>query len=167
MDVLKVMKTVSAVACAVVASAALGGSVQGPAPGFTLTTMDGKPVSLADLKGQVVMINFWATWCGPCRKEMPLLDALYKRYSKLGFTLVGVNVEEDPSGAGAYLAETPVSFPILYDSKNEVSELYDVDAMPSTVMVDREGNMRFLHKGYKPGDENEYQNWIRTLIRER
>ena len=167
MDVMKVMKTVSAVACAVVASAALGGSVQGPAPGFTLTTQDGKQVSLADLKGQVVMINFWATWCGPCRKEMPLLDALYKRYSKLGFTLVGVNVEEDPSGAGAYLEETPVSFPILFDSNNEVSELYDVNAMPSTVMVDRQGNMRFLHKGYKPGDENEYQNWIRTLIRER
>jgi thiol-disulfide isomerase/thioredoxin len=113
------------------------------------------------------MINFWATWCGPCRKEMPLLDALYKRYSKLGFTLVGVNVEEDSSGAGSYLEETPVSFPILFDAKNQVSELYDVNAMPTTVLVDRQGNMRFLHKGYKPGDEDEYQNWIRALIRER
>lgn len=167
MDVLKVMKTVSAITCAVVASAALGGSVQGPAPGFSLPTKAGETLALGDLKGQVVMINFWATWCGPCRKEMPLLDALYKRYSKLGFTLVGVNVEEDSSGADDYLKETPVSFPILLDAKNQVSELYDVNAMPTTVLVDREGNMRFLHKGYKPGDENEYQNWIRTLIRER
>jgi len=167
MDVLRVMKTVSAVACAVVASVALGGSVQGPAPGFSLPTMDGQSLALEDLKGQVVMINFWATWCGPCRKEMPLLDALYKRYSKLGFTLVGVNVEEDSSGAGGYLEETPVTFPILFDSQNKVSELYDVNAMPTTVLVDRQGNMRFLHKGYKPGDEDDYQNWIRTLIRER
>ena len=164
---LKAVRTVSAIACAIVASAALGGSVQGPAPSFSLATKDGQPFALEDLKGQVVMINFWATWCGPCRKEMPLLDALYQRYSKLGFTLVGVNVEENPSGADEFLRETPVSFPILYDSENKVSKLYDVNAMPSTVLVDRQGNMRYLHKGYKPGDENDYQNWIRTLIRER
>ena len=167
MDVLKVMKTISAVTCAVVASVALGGSVQGPAPGFSLPTMGGESLALDDLRGQVVMINFWATWCAPCRKEMPLLDQLYKRYSKLGFTLVGVNVEEDPSGAGGYLEETPVSFPILFDAQNQVSELYDVNAMPTTVLVDRQGNMRFLHKGYKAGDEDQYQNWIRALIRER
>ena len=97
---------------------------------------------------------------------MPLLDALYQRYSRLGFELLGVNVEEDPSGAAAYLAETPVTFPILYDPANQVSELYSVDAMPSTVIVDRAGNVRFLHKGYQPGYENEYQDQIRQLIRE-
>ena len=97
---------------------------------------------------------------------MPLLDALYQRYNRLGFTLLGVNVEEDPSGADEYLAETPVSFPILYDRANNVSKLYDVNAMPSTILVDREGNVRYLHKGYQPGYENEYQDQIRTLIRE-
>ena len=147
----------------VVAAAA---PVSGLAPGFQLQARDGTQMSLADLKGQVVMINFWATWCGPCRQEMPHLDALYQRYSSLGFTLLGVNVEDDPKGATAWLAETPVSFPILFDPDNRVTKLYDVVAMPSTVLLDRDGNIRYLHHGYKPGYENDYQNQIRELVRE-
>ena len=151
---------------AVLSTLASAAATRAPAPDFTLTNQDGQTVSLSDLRGQVVMINFWATWCGPCRKEMPLLDAIYQRYNRLGFTLLGINVEEDPSGADKYLAETPVSFPILFDRSNSVSKLYDVNAMPSTVIVDREGNVRFLHKGYQPGYENEYQDQIRALVRE-
>ena len=156
---------------AIVLGLALGSAtsaeeLQGPAPDFRLQTMDGGPVALSDLKGQVVMVNFWATWCGPCRQEMPHLEALYQRYSDLGFTLLGVNVEEDSGGADEFLAETPVSFPILFDPGNEVSELYDVIAMPSTVLVDRNGNMRFIHHGYQPGYESEYQSQIRALLRE-
>jgi thiol-disulfide isomerase/thioredoxin len=121
---------------------------------------------LSDFSGQVVMINFWASWCAPCRKEMPLLDALYQRYQGLGFTLLGVNVEEDSGLATDWLSETPVNFPILFDRENRVSKLYDVIAMPSTVMIDRQGNMRFIHHGYQPGYEDEYQNQIRILVRE-
>jgi thiol-disulfide isomerase/thioredoxin len=128
--------------------------------------LGGGQMSLAEQKGNVVMVNFWATWCAPCRQEMPHLEALHQRYSSLGFTLLGVNVEEDSSGAQDWLAETPVSFPILFDPQSSVSELYDVIAMPSTVMIDRQGNLRYLHHGYKPGYEDEYQNQIRALIRE-
>jgi len=142
------------------------GEISGPAPGFTLVSRDGGQVVLEDLAGQVVMVNFWATWCGPCRQEMPHLEALYQRYSELGFTLLGVNVEEDASGADRFLAETPVSFPILFDPENEVSALYEVVAMPSTVLIDRNGNLRFIHHGYKPGYENDYQAQIRALLRE-
>ena len=145
---------------------ASAGPASGVAPDFTLQTLGGGQTSLAEHRGNVVMINFWATWCAPCRQEMPHLEALHQRYSSLGFTLLGVNVEEDSSGAEDWLAETPVSFPILFDPQSSVSELYDVIAMPSTVMVDREGNLRYLHHGYKPGYENEYQNQIRALIRE-
>jgi peroxiredoxin len=145
---------------------ASAGELSGPAPDFDLVSRDGGRVALSDLAGQVVMVNFWATWCGPCRQEMPHLEALYQRYSDLGFTLLGVNVEEDSSGADKFLAETPVSFPILFDPENEVSELYDVVAMPSTVLIDKGGNMRFIHHGYQPGYENEYQSQIRALIRE-
>ena len=147
-------------------SAVSAGDLSGPAPGFSLSARDGSTVDLDALRGQVVMVNFWATWCGPCREEMPHLEALYQRYGDLGFTLLGVNVEEDSSGADEYLAETPVSFPILFDPGNEVSELYDVIAMPSTVLIDRGGNMRFIHHGYKPGYEGEYQSQIRALLRE-
>jgi peroxiredoxin len=139
----------------------------GPAPDFTLTSRDGQAVSLSDLKGQVVMINFWATWCGPCRKEMPLLEQLYQRYERLGFTLLGVNVEEKGTDAESFLKETPVTFPILFDPANNVSKLYNVSAMPSTVIVDRAGNVRFLHHGYQDGYEDDYQDQIRTLVRER
>lgn len=141
-------------------------AVSGIAPDFVLQSRDGETVSLAGLRGQVVMINFWATWCGPCREEMPHLEALHQRYSALGFTLLGVNVEEDSENAEAWLEEMPVSFPILFDPENRVSVLYNVLAMPSTVLVDRQGNLRFLHHGYQPGYENEYQTQIRALIRE-
>jgi thiol-disulfide isomerase/thioredoxin len=137
-----------------------------PAPDFTLKSMSGENVKLSELQGNVVMINFWATWCGPCRQEMPLLDEFYKKYKKLGFVLLGVNVEEDSSKAAGYLKEVPVTFPILYDNTNKVSELYDVDAMPTTVLVDRGGNLRFVHRGYKPGDEQQYKKLMKKLMRE-
>lgn len=141
-------------------------ALSGPAPDFTLKSNSGDNIKLSELRGQVVMINFWASWCGPCRQEMPLLDQLYQRYQPMGFTLLGVNVEEDSSAANKVLKEIPVSFPILYDNRNKVSESYQVRAMPSTVLIDRDGKMRFLHKGYKPGYEEEYQQQIRELVRE-
>lgn len=141
-------------------------TITGKAPDFTLKSNSGKNIRLSDLRGQVVMINFWASWCGPCRQEMPILDQLYKRYSKLGFTLIGVNVEQDSGKANAYLKDIPVSFPILYDTANQTSKLYNINAMPTTVMVDRNGNMRFIHHGYKPGYENDYKKQIKALIRE-
>ena len=140
--------------------------VSGPAPPFTLAARGGGTVSLEQYKGQVVMINFWASWCGPCRQEMPLLETIYKKYAKLGFTMLGVNVEPDSKAADAWLKDMTVTFPILYDTDSKVSKLYDVAGMPSTVIIDRHGNLRKLHRGYKPGDENEYLDSIRALVRE-
>ena len=141
-------------------------SDSGPAPPFTLGAKGGGTINLAQYKGQVVMINFWASWCGPCRTEMPLLESIYKKYNKMGFTMLGVNVEPNSQAANDWLKATPVSFPILYDTDSKVSKLYDVAGMPSTVIIDRTGKLRVLHRGYKPGDENEYLDSIRTLIRE-
>jgi len=139
--------------------------LSGPAKDFTLKSSSGKNVRLADLKGQVVMLNFWASWCGPCRQEMPLLDKMYQRYGSAGFTLLGVNVEEDSKEAIALLKKDPVSFPILYDTKSKVSKQYKVSAMPSTVLIDCDGNLSYLHKGYKPGDEKEYMKRVKGLLR--
>src|SRR5690606_34280039 len=113
-------------ASVLLASAAVAADeLEGPAPGFSLKSRSGAQVAREDLKGQVVMINFWATWCAPCRREMPHLEALHQRYSNLGFTLLGVNVEQDSSGVEKYLKETPVTFEVLYDPGNKISALYD------------------------------------------
>lgn len=143
---------------------ALAGS--GQAPDFALKGSGGENIRLSELRGQVVLINFWASWCGPCRQEMPHLDELYQKYEPLGFTLLAVNVEQDRRKADKLLADVPVTFPVLFDDRNEVSKLYDVVAMPSTVLVDRDGNVRHVHHGYKPGYEQTYQEQIRSLIRE-
>lgn len=154
-------------AAMLLATVAVAGSNSGPAPDFSLQSLDGSTVRLSDLKGQVVLINFWATWCAPCREEMPLLDAIYQKYNRLGVELLGINVEDDASGARKYLNETPVTFPILFDPDGRVSKQYQVKAMPSTILVDRHGNVRHIHYGYKPGYENDYQDQIRALVREK
>ncbi|HEV3182315.1 MAG TPA: TlpA disulfide reductase family protein [Steroidobacteraceae bacterium] len=161
-------KAITAIAAALTVSlpALAGSSGAPPAPAFTLAARSGQDVSLAQYRGQVVMINFWASWCGPCRQEMPLLESIYRKYNKMGFTLLGVNVEPNSNTANEWLRATPVSFPILYDRDSKVSKLYDVGGMPCTVIIDRSGKLRVLHRGYKPGDENEYLDSIRSLIRE-
>ena len=141
-------------------------TLKGPAPQFALPAKAGGQVQLADFQGDVVMVNFWASWCAPCRQEMPLIEGLYKKYGKLGFTVLAVNVDANSADAQKILKDIPTSFPIGFDNKNKVSELYGVDSMPTTVMVDRKGNMRFLHRGYKPGYEADYEKQIRQLLRE-
>lgn len=148
------------------ATAVAAGELEGPAPDFTLKSLNDGNLKLSEQQGDVVMINFWASWCGPCRQEMPLLEALYEKYQDLGFTIWGVNVEEDSSAAKDLLKDVSVSFPILFDTENEVSKKYNLIAMPSTVLVDRDGNQRYFHAGYRPGDEAEYERLIRELVRE-
>ena len=140
--------------------------ISGKAANFTLKSRSGKNIKLSELRGEVVMLNFWASWCGPCRQEMPHLEKIHKKYKRLGFTLLGVNVEENSTDAKNYLKDVKVTFPILFDSTQKTSKLYNVSAMPTTILIDRNGNKRFIHKGYKPGYENDYKKQIKKLLRE-
>lgn len=137
-----------------------------PAPDFTLESRSGENLRLEDHRGEVVMLNFWASWCGPCRQEMPLMDGLYSQYKDLGFTILAVNVDENREEAHRFLDKVTVSYPVLYDPESSVSELYEVQAMPTTVMIDRDGKARYLHYGYQPGYEDDYEQQIRELVRE-
>lgn len=165
-----IFKTILVISFALVfstsATYAASQKISGKAANFTLKSRSGKNIKLSELRGDVVMINFWASWCGPCRQEMPLLEKIHKKYKKLGFTLLGVNVEQDTKAAKRYLKDVKVSFPVLFDKTNKTSKLYNVSAMPTTVLIDRNGNKRFLHKGYKPGYENDYKKQIKKLLRE-
>lgn len=154
------------VTCLLLSSAVHAGALHGPAEEFTLADRDGKQVSLRHFRGEVVMLNFWASWCKPCRQEMPILEQLYKRYKALGFTLIAINVDDDPAKGAALLRDVPVTFPVLFDGKGEVSALYKLKGMPSSIFIDRKGQLRYLHTGYKAGDEQEYDKQIRALIRE-
>ena len=147
-------------------SLASSGMTGQPAPDFALKSSSGENLRLSEYRGDVVMINFWATWCGPCRQEMPLLDELYSRYERVGFTLLGVNIDDDSNRAMDMIRELGVSFPVLFDADKSVSQLYEVGAMPVTVILDKEGNVRHIHHGYKPGYEEKYLDEVRSLLRE-
>ena len=141
-------------------------ALQDQAPDFTLKSLKGTNLRLEEYRGQVVLINFWASWCGPCRQEMPLLDRLHHRYVDTGFAVLGINVEGEVKPAQEIVDKTKVTFPVLIDEDQKVSEMYNLEAMPSTVVVDRDGVVRYIHRGYKPGDEAKYVEIVKALIRE-
>jgi peroxiredoxin len=136
-----------------------------PAPDFTLHSMSGSNLRLKEQRGRVVMVNFWATWCAPCRQEMPQLNRLYEKYRSSGFMLLGVNVDDDPSKAAEVAAKLGVTFPVLLDADKTVSKLYDLNTMPSTVIIDRDGKVRYVHRGYLAGYEDNYEKQIRELLK--
>jgi peroxiredoxin len=136
------------------------------APDFTLKSLKDRNLSLKEFRGQVVMINFWATWCGPCRQEMPALNALYEKYRSAGFVLLGVNVDSETTNAAQMVSKLKATYPILFDTDKRASVLYQVSAMPTTVLIDRDGKVRYIQKGYVAGIENKYQTQIRELLKE-
>ncbi len=139
---------------------------QSPAPDFTLKGTDGRNLRLQEQRGQVVLVNFWATWCGPCRQEMPHLNRLYDKYRSGGFTLLAVNIDDDPRTAVATAAKMGLRFPVLLDTDKAVSKRYDLGSMPATVLIDRDGKVRYLHRGYREGMEVAYEQQIRELVKE-
>ncbi len=136
------------------------------APDFTLKSSTGENIRLAEQRGQVVMLNFWASWCGPCREEMPLLDAMSKKYGPMGFTLYGINVDADTADAKKVLEKIKVTYPVLFDPESKLSELYKVEGMPFSVVIDKKGQVRYIHKGYSLGDEKKYAKYIMELVSE-
>jgi peroxiredoxin len=137
-----------------------------PAPDFTLRQLSGPNLRLGEQRGRVVMVNFWATWCPPCRVELPHLERLHAKYRSSGFLMLGVNVDEDPNAAKALVARLGLTLPVLFDSDKRVVGAYDLNAMPATVLIDRDGKVRHLHRGYKEGVEQLYEQQVRTLLKE-
>lgn len=118
-----------------------------PAPAFTLPTADGGTLALEDLRGQVVLLNFWATWCEPCRAEIAELDALAQEFGPQGFRVVGINVGESPERVRQFAAELQVGFPLLLDPDGQVYPAYGVMGLPTSYLVDAEGLIRDVHLG--------------------
>ena len=136
------------------------------APDFTLRSANGANLRLQEQRGQVVLLNFWATWCGPCRQELPHLNRIYDKYRSAGFVLLGVNIDDDPRLATELAAKLGLKFPVLLDGDKKVSRVYDMSAMPATLVIDRDGRVRHIHRGYRDGVEKTYEEQVRALLKE-
>lgn len=136
------------------------------APDFALRSLTGENHRLSEHLGSVVVINFWATWCGPCRQEMPLLAQILLKYQRTGLVLFGVNIDERPEQAVEMVRTLQVSYPMLFDGRKEVAKDYQVGTLPVTVLIDRGGTVRYVAEGYKPGYERRYTETLRALLNE-
>jgi len=136
------------------------------APAFVLPDMDGEQHALEDYRGKVVLLNFWATWCPPCRREMPALERLYQQLGEQGLVVLAVNQWEDPDHVFAYTGELNVfpSFPILFDPDSSVAERYGVKGLPSTFLLDQDGRLRYRAIGGRAFDHPEVERTIRALL---
>jgi peroxiredoxin len=137
------------VACAGPAGTQLGGVTEGKlARDFTLKDLSGNEVSLSDYAGSVVLINFWATWCGPCKAEIPDLEAAYQKHREEEFVILGVEVEDSRRTVERFLTEIDMTYPVLLDQTGTVKQTYRVSGLPMSLLVDREGVIRVRHVGY-------------------
>ena len=124
-------------------------SLSGAAPDFTLDSLDGDAITLSDLEGQVVVLDFWATWCRPCVRSMPHLQELYERYAEQEVVVLAINVAQERDEVAEFIAETGYTFTVLLDSDSGVTDDYRVQGIPHTVVVDREGE---VHSVFGIGD---------------
>ena len=125
------------------------------APDFTLRNLENQEVSLSELRGKVVLINFWATWCGPCQVEMPHLQRMHEELGEQGLTILAISVDESTSSRVEAAHQVKrFTFPVLMDTNTEVVTQYNPQkTLPYSVLVDREGSIVWRHSGYSPGDE--------------
>ena len=134
-----------------------------PAPGFTLPQLDGPPVSLSDLRGRVVIMEFWATWCNPCRFSLPSLEVIYKRYRNRGVTVLLINEGEEPDRIHPW-AQKRFTAPILLDQEERVGRRYQVTGIPRLFILDQEGRLIYAHEGYGGGLERNLTLILEELL---
>ncbi len=146
-----------------------GDKVGVQAPSFSGTTAEGAAVSLADYQGQVVLLDFWASWCGPCKEEMPFLIGLHRQYKSKGLAVVAINIDDDVANMRAFLSSLPGSapaFPIIWDHEKNIPAQYEIEAMPTSVLIDRGGVVRFWHNGFKSSARDQFRKEVEQLLRE-
>lgn len=146
----RMFKILAIILSLVVLLAGCGGqglSVGDPAPDFQLNSLDGQTVSLSDFKGSPVLLNFWASWCGPCVKEMPYLQQIYDDWQVMGLTLLAVNIMESPSKVEDFMQSQGLTFPVLLDSEGEIAGQYVEEGIPTTFFIDTEGIIQYVQVG--------------------
>lgn len=158
----------SAASGALVSIAIAGPLSQGsPAPDFALRSLDEKNLRLSEYRSEVVILNFWAPWCGKCGEALRSLDALYADYREAGLQVLSVAVEGHPEDVREHLSDIAVSFPVVTDDEyNSVSRMYDLGKLPLTLLIDREGNLRYRHADLKRETKQQIVGQLEVLLSE-
>lgn len=134
-------------------------------PQFQLPTANGH-IQPSDLKGKVIYVDFWASWCQPCKQSFPWLNQMQAKYQDKGFEIVGINLDKDKELADKFLAAIPASFTVAFDAEGGSAEKFNVKGMPSSYLIDRNGNMRARHLGFREKDRNNLESAIQSLLKE-
>ena len=154
------------VACAVVGAVAPSAWALDPgasAPELSLPGLNGA-VDLASLKGKVVYLDFWASWCGPCKQSFPFMNELQSRFGADGFEVVAVNLDAKRGDADKFLAEVPARFTLAFDAKGDSARRFEVKSMPSSLLIGRDGKVVVAHKGFKESDRKELEERVAQLV---
>ena len=158
-----------ALAAAALLAASLGAPVGAvelgdEAPAFSAPGLGGGTVSLAAHRGKVVYLDFWASWCGPCAKSLPALDQLRKEFAPGDFQIVAVNLDRNPAVAAKFLKQRPVGYPSAIDPKGSLPARFGVEAMPTSFLIDREGVVQYVHRGFRDTDVEPLRRQIQKLV---
>ena len=133
-------------------------------PAIDRPDLEGKKVDLVELEGRVVVVSFWASWCGPCKKEMPVLETLHRRYGEDGLVVVGVNIDSRIKNMEGFLRKVPVTFRIVHDPKADIAARYDPPTMPASFLIGRGGRLRYVQEGFERDDAERLEARIRSLL---
>jgi thiol-disulfide isomerase/thioredoxin len=133
-------------------------------PPIDMPDLSGRNVDLEALRGKVVLVDFWASWCGPCKQEMPVLEALHQKYADEGLVIVGVNIDTSAKKMNSFLKGSPVSFRIVHDPKIEIPQRYEPSTMPSSYFIGRDGKLKHVHEGFRKKDAAAIEKQIQALL---
>lgn len=162
----RISRCLLALACLVSANA-FAVNVGERAPDFErMPLKGGQPISLKNYQGKVVYLDFWASWCGPCRDSMPLMNRMYEELSGQGFVVLAVNLDAYVDEALDFIKRQPVSYPIVRDTGGLLPELYGMQGMPTAYLIDRSGRVRYVHHGFRKGDAGPIREAVVTLLKE-
>ena len=132
---------------------------------FTLKDLSGNDISLESFKGKVVFLDFWATWCSPCKEELPELEHIYKKFKGEGLEVIGISTDKSASNVVRFLEKKPVSFTILTDTEGDVASRYKLPGMPTAFIIDKEGIVRHIHFGFSKALITSYEENISELLK--
>jgi peroxiredoxin len=163
------LKTAGALAACVAVAGVAAAAAQltgNEAPDFVLKSVAGENLRLSEYRGEVVMLSFWATWCGDCRAQLEQLGDMRTRYQDAGVELLAVSLDQSPKQAQQAATSLGMSYPVLHDAGGGVGRLYDVSKVPVMVLIDRGGVVREVFEGYRRGNEEQYLERVQALLRE-